>query len=179
MILDDTIEIVEDNTDFTKTNTIIKDNTAWQDIGWSSAEKITSKNFTWYLSLIVITLIFGVAIYLLTKDIISSAVIVLCGVILFIYSFKKPTPIDYQLRDSSIFISNKEFKIGSFKSFSIIRHGSDTAIALVPMKRFYPYLYINLTSTVSADVIERLSSLIPIEKPKSDLLEAFMRFIKF
>lgn len=148
-----------------------------EDLVWTSPDKISSKKFSWYLIFIISTLLIGGIIYLITRDLITSIAIVFCGAILLIYSIRKPKNIEYKLTDASLYVSGKVFKIANFKSFSISNHGIEKAISLVPMKRFYPYLYINLNQEVSADVIQRLSQIIPIQKPSTDIFESFLRFI--
>ena len=149
-----------------------------EDIDWVSLDKSSSKKFSWYLIFIVSTIALGGLIYLITRDLITAIVIVFCGITLLVYSIKKPRSVNYKLTDSSLYVSGKAFKISNFKSFSINNHGLEKAISLVPMKRFYPYLYINLNQEVSADVIQRLSQIIPIQKPSTDIFESFLRLIK-
>ncbi len=151
---------------------------AIEDIDWVSTDNTASKKASWYLIYIFSTLVLGGLIYLVTKDLITTIVIVFCGFMLLIYSIKKPKTVSYKLTDSSIYVSGKAFKIANFKSFSINNHGLEKAVSLIPMKRFYPYLYINLNQEVSADVIQRLSQLIPIQKPTVDIFESLLRFIK-
>ncbi len=167
-----------ENTTFKSYAKDLNKSQALEDIDWVSIDKSSSKKFSWYLIFIASTIVLGGLIYLITRDLITTIVIVFCGIILLAYSIKKPKSVNYKLTDSSLYVSGKAFKISNFKSFSINNHGLDKAISLVPMKRFYPYLYINLNQDVSADVIQRLSQIIPVQKPTLDIFESLLRFIK-
>ena len=168
----------EDNNSFTSFSDSLNRPQVYEELKWSSNDKTSSKNLLWYLIFSLSTFLIGGLIYLFTRDLITAIVIFFCGAILLLYSIKKPKTINYRLTDSVLYISEKAFKISNFKSFAINSYGLEKALSLVPMKRFYPYLYVDLNKEVSADVIQRISQIIPIQKHNNDLFESFFRFIK-
>jgi hypothetical protein len=156
-----------------------KNNTV-EDINWSASEFIAhEKNITWYVILLVVTLVAGAIVYYLTNDKISTVVIILAGVIFGIYGARKPRLIDYKINSSGITVQTKLFSYDAFKSFEIVEDSIIPNIVLIPLKRFMPSLSIYLDPNTQEEVVKILSAWLPQDFHQQDLIERFVQRVRF
>ncbi len=148
------------------------------EISWSSLEHVSEKSIKWYLILIFVTIIISGLVYLVTKDLISTIVFVLCGFLIFVYSLKKPRNIEYKIKNNSLMIQNKTYFLSNFRAFSIFKNKNTESLVLVPLKRFVPRIYINLNQDISAKVIDKVNQIIPAEKYTQDLSDKIIDLIR-
>jgi hypothetical protein len=147
---------------------------------WSAPDSFSiRKSILWYLILIIGTVVIASAIFLITKDKITTGVILLSGFLIGVYATKKPKMVDYQLTKYGFAINGRRYKFGSYKSFSVIQHGDFRSAVLIPLKRFLPRMYINFDSSTEQKITAVLSGILPKETSRNDPIDKILIKIGF
>ncbi len=147
---------------------------------WESPEYVSHhKSSSWFMILALLTVVSSIAVFFLTKDFISTAMVVLIGVAFGVFASRKPRVLDYSIGEDGVTIGQKLFQFEEFKSFSATEEGEIFSAVLLPLKRFMPQ--VNLCYSPSDDdrIIDLLSNYLPYEEHKRDLLDRAMRKIRF
>ncbi|QQS20214.1 hypothetical protein IPL85_02060 [Candidatus Saccharibacteria bacterium] len=150
------------------------------DIAWSAAEYIDNeKNATWYGAVTLGSILLGALIYLFTKDVISTAVVVLAiGGLLFV-SAHRPIEASYALRDGLIQIGQKTYHLDDFKAFSVDEAAPVLGISLMPLKRFMPPVALYVDEVHEQTVVDYISDFLPMEPHKVDAMDSLLRRLRF
>ena len=149
-------------------------------INWTSVNSYTvRKTFSWYLTLITLTAAIAIVVYLITKDKVTSAVLLVSGILIAIYAGKKPKVVNYQLTRNGFTVNGKYYEFSSFRSFAIIHQGVGASAVLTPLKRFLPYSYIYFERDLEDQIATALSEVLPFEDQHTDSVESFLRRIGF
>jgi hypothetical protein len=142
-------------------------------ISWSAPEFVMhEKSPNWFMGLIVISILIGAGIYLLTRDFLSVAVIVLALIIIGKYSLRQPKMINYTMDDHGVNIGDRNFRYDQFKHFSAVAEGDLISINFSPMKRFS--LPVGACCTMGDEedmVLDYLSDRLPIEEYRPDVFD--------
>lgn len=147
---------------------------------WTTTDsQLDKKSPIWYIILFLVTVIIAGIIYLLTRDKITTLVILICGLVFGAYGAKKPGTISYQIDDSTLKIGSKQYSLSSFKSYSVMPTKERLVVSMRPIKRFMPYLYIAFNKDEEVKVTPFLSKNLPLENNKGDVIDRFMRYIGF
>jgi hypothetical protein len=147
---------------------------------WKASEFIDhQKNLAWFLPLILGGGILSGAIFLLTRDILSTVVLLL-GILTFgVYARQKPRTLTYSLSGTTISIGEKTYSYDDFRSFSIVQDGALFSVMLQPIKRFLPPLTIYFAPDDGEKIFDTLASHLPHEEREQDPVERLMRKIRF
>lgn len=149
-------------------------------ISWTASEFVHhEKNVSWYTVLGGVSVLIAGAVYLLTKDVISAAVVVVAAFTLGFYGARKPKQLDYQLDASGLSIGSKHFRYGEFKSFSVAQEGAFSSIVLMPLKRFSQVTTLYFAPENETEIIKILSMTLPFEEHKKDAVDKLMHKIRF
>jgi hypothetical protein len=149
-------------------------------IKWSSEEYIAhSKSFQWYVVLFFVIVVFAGIIYLLTKDKITTGIILFVGIIFGVYSGRKPSELEYSLDDARINIGQKFYDLASFRSFSIVDDEGSKSLLFVPLRRFSPMLTVYYPANKEDRILEVLNNRLPLDNRGHDVLERFLRKINY
>lgn len=150
------------------------------EVQWTASEFIAhEKNASWYITLGVGFVIFAALIYILTKDKISTVVILLVGLVFGYFATRKPRVLIYRLDPSGLTIDKKFYGFERFKSFSIIDEGAIPSIFLMPMQRFMLPLSLYYAPDHEDQIADFLANYLPIEDRQPDVIERTMRRIRF
>jgi hypothetical protein len=116
----------------------------------------------------------------ITRDKISTAVLLVSGLVIGYYAAKKPKIVNYKISKYGFKVNDRYYAFGGFKSFVMIRHG-ETGISaiLTPLKRFMPYTYINFTNDTEAKITDALSDILPMKNDDRDLIDRLIKKIGF
>jgi hypothetical protein len=151
-----------------------------KDISWSASEFIAhNKSFGWYMFLILAAVLVGGLVYLLTKDKISASVVLVVAFFLAITASHKPRTLDYKLDSSGLTIGNKTYEYTQFRSFAVVEEGAFSSIIFTPLKRFMPLITIYYEPNDEDAIVNILSNRLPLETHHLDMIEQFMRKIRF
>lgn len=149
-------------------------------ISWTASEYIEhTRGPIWYLSLGVITLVFAAAVYIYNKDRFATAIVAVVGIIVAVYSLKKPQQLTYQLSDDGLMIGEKSYSYRLFKSFAIIHEGALSSITLLPIKKFMPPLSIFFEATDEEHIVKILGNHLPYEERGLDKIDSLTRKLRF
>jgi hypothetical protein len=136
------------------------------------------KSLGWYVILALAAVVVAVIVLFLTKDKISTGVIILAAILFGVYAGRHPRTLNYQLDESGLTIADKFYPYDILKSFAVVDEGSMMSIVLFPLKRFMPQIPIYCSLGDEKKVIDVLSTRLPIEEHR-DAIDNFMRRIRF
>lgn len=149
-------------------------------ISWTASEFVAhEKNFNWYAGLIAIAAVVSILIYMVTRDVTSSVVVVVCALALGVLANRKPRQLQYALSESGITIGNKHFDYGAFKSFSVVPEGAFSSVVFIPLKRFAPPTTIYYAPEDEDRILDILSNVLPLEEHKPDAIDSIARRVRF
>lgn len=150
-------------------------------VEWTASEYLANpKSGGWFMLLALASIGTGVAVYFITGgSIVSSAVIVLTGLMFGIFSARQPEVLDYAIDNTGFHVGKRFYPYGSFKSFSVIHEGALGSISLMPLKRFMPPLVIHYDPNDEDKIANTLSNYLPYEEHKPDIVDSISRRLKF
>jgi hypothetical protein len=147
---------------------------------WSASEFIHhQKSVGWYGMLTLATAVLAAGVYLLTKDKISTSVIIIVAIVLGISAARAPRTLEYKLDEAGLTIGEKFYAYGQFRSFALVQEGAFSSIVFMPLKRFMPLLTIYYAPADEAKVVAVLSDHLPMETHQLDMVDQLMRRIRF
>ncbi len=163
-----------------ETNTPPVSNANDNGVSWTASEFVAhEKSVGWYAALILVAAIIAAVIYLITRDKISSGVVLVCALALGVLAARKPRQLQYAVDNSGITVGQKHFGYGAFKSFAVVPEGAFSSIVLMPLKRFAPLTTIYYSPEDEKRIVDTLASRLPFEEHKLDVIDHFMRRIRF
>lgn len=149
-------------------------------ISWTASEFIAhQKTPGWYGLLILASLAGAGIVYLLTRDIISSSVVVVAGVFFGVFAARQPRELQYSLDGRGVQIGAKYYSLTGFRSFSVVPEGAFTSVILMPLKRFAPLTTIYFPPQDESRIVSILSGSLPFEDYRHDAVEQFLHRIRF
>lgn len=149
-------------------------------VSWTASEFIAHDKASGWYGLLALGGALGAAIiYLLTRDIITTGMIIIVTVLFGVFAARKPRVLDYGLDGSGIHIGQKFYPYGDFKSFSVIDEGSISGIWLMPLRRFMPNLTIYYAPDDEDKILNVLSQYLPFEDRQHDMVDRFLRKVRF
>jgi len=149
-------------------------------ISWTASEFIShEKSIGWYGKLALGAVIIAALIYLLTKDLISTTVVIVCALAFGAIAGRRPRQLRYQISNAGITIGQKQLTYAGFKSFSIVPEGAFSSIIFRPLKRFAPLTTIYYSPNDEDQILDLLSQHLPFEDYKPDPVDNMMRRIRF
>ena len=152
----------------------------FEPISWAISEStFQEKSFFWYAALVGGTVIFTALVYLLTKDKITALVIIISAVVLAFYASRRSHEVEYRMDDVGLTVGGRHFDYDSFKSFSVSEEANATLIVLLPLKRFMPALSVYCKQEDQAKILAKLADHMPIENHHEDIVDRFMRKIRY
>jgi hypothetical protein len=149
-------------------------------ISWTASEFIAhQKSVGWYVILAAVTIVIAGLIYFLTKDLISTIVVVVGALTFGIYAARQPRQLDYHLDNQGVTIGSKYHAYDEFRSFAIVPEGAFSSIIFMPLKRFGQLTTIYLAPADEDKIVQLLSNILPVEEHRHDAIDQLMRRIRF
>lgn len=149
-------------------------------IAWSASEFIAhDKSPAWYGALALATVVIAAGVFLLTKDKISTGVIIIAAIALGIYAARKPRQLQYALNTQGIHIGERYFAFDQFRSFTVADEGALATVAFTPLKRFGQLVTIYFDPKDEDAIVGLLSDRLPMDHHRRDMLDNFMKRIRF
>lgn len=150
------------------------------EISWTASEYVAhTKGVGWYLVSSIALVGITIAAFLVTRDIITTTIIVVIALLVGVSSAQKPRVLPYHLSPQGLTISNKFYPYSQFKSFSIMDEGVFSSIMFLPMQRFMPSLSIYYDPEDEERIVAALSVYLPMEMRKHDLMDNLARRLRF
>lgn len=154
--------------------------TSDESVSWTASEFIAhQKTIGWYGMLALSTAVLALAILFLTKDKISTGVVVLAAIVFGIYASRKPRTLGYSVGRTGLTIGQKTYTYDQFRSFSLLDEGAFSSIVFMPLKRFMPLLTIYYDPKDEQQIVTTLSDRLPMETHHLDLIDQLMRRVRF
>ncbi len=149
-------------------------------ITWTASEFVAhEKTAVWYLLLAIASAAIAALIYLITKDAVSVAVVVVAGLLLGAYGARQPRQLGYRLDQHGISIGQKSYNYDEFRSFSVHPEGAFSSIIFMPLKRFAAPLTIYYAPADEEQILTLLNDQLPFEPQRRDAVDSLMRRIRF
>lgn len=149
-------------------------------VQWSASEYIDhKKGFAWYLALFLGAILVTALLYLFTRDILSSIIVLVLLGVFAVLAGRKPRVLEYRLDTTGIAVGNKFYAYGEFKSFTLEEAGPVKSITFLPMKRFMPPISVYFAPQDEPKITTALSQFLPYEQRPSSTIDNFMRSIRF
>lgn len=149
-------------------------------ITWTASEFIEhKKNGNWYLVLVCATVVIAGIIWLLTKDKITTATIVIVAIMIGLIGSKKPRELEYRVDNEGLHIAGRQFPFNEFRSFSVVRQGSTSGLVLLPLKRFSLLTTAYFDPSDEQKILDILSLYLPMEEGRRDIIDEIMWKLHF
>jgi hypothetical protein len=149
-------------------------------LDWTAAEFIAhEKTINWYGSLAILTIVVATLIFLVTKDRISTGIVVLAGAAFGAFAMRKPKMQQYAIFPGGLQIGQKTYNFQDYKTFSVIDEGAIASIIFMPLKRFMPPLTVYVAPDLEDKVVDFLAAYLPFEQHKADAVDSLLRRIRF
>ena len=149
-------------------------------VSWEASEFIEhEKSAMWYIQFSLAALVVISLIYFLTRDIISVAALGFVAIIFMFVAGRKPRVLSYSIDSQGVHIGNKIYPFSMFKSFTVIEEEAINSITLLPLKRFMPSISLYYEPSEEQKIIDTLSLALPYEDRQQDVVDKFMRKIRF
>jgi len=149
-------------------------------VSWSASEFIAHhKSLSWYVSFGSGLALLSVLVYLLTRDIVSLAVVLIAGASFGVLAMRQPEVRQYDITPSGIEISGRLYQFDTFKSFAVHDEGAVSSIFFLPIKRFTPDLRVYYPPEQEDQIVQTLSDYLPMDDSNPDAIDSLMRKIRF
>jgi hypothetical protein len=149
-------------------------------VEWTASEFIAHhKSVKWYVALSLVTAAAATGIYFLTRDVITTAVIGVCGLTFGVAAARKPRVLGYRLDESGLTIGTRFFPYNNYKAFALVEEGHFTSISFLPLKRFMPSISVYFDPSDEPKILEVLSEHLPLQPGNASVFDSFIRRIRF
>lgn len=149
-------------------------------ITWTASEFVAhEKSAGWYGVLLIGSVVLAALVYIFTRDVISTAVVIIAALAFAAIAGRRPRQLRYQLTNIGMTIGEKQYAYTGFKSFSVVPEGAFSSIVFRPLKRFAPLITIYYAPQDEARIANLLSEHLPFEEHKPDPVDNLMRRIRF
>ena len=150
------------------------------EITWTASEFIAhEKSPAWYARLALAGIILAAVIYFITKDKITTGIVLLCAIALGVFAARKPNVQTYVLNEYGLKIGQRVYPFQGYKSFAIAEDGAIASVVFMPLKRFMPALTVYLDPEMEEQVVDYLAQLLPFEEHHQDVVDSLMNRIRF
>ncbi len=153
---------------------------SYEVVTWSASEYMAhEKSLGWYVLLGLAATGAAGFIYLITREVVSTVVVLIMGLAFGSFAARKPEELTYELGNTALRVGQKTYPYAQFKSFNIIEEGAMHSITLMPLQRFMSPLSIYYDPTDEDKIATALSSYLPYEDRKQDAVDRLMRKVRF
>jgi hypothetical protein len=149
-------------------------------VTWTASEFIAhQKNGGWYALLMLCALVAAALVWFVTKDIVSSVVIIFAGAVFATYAARKPRQLSYRLDPAGLTIDQKHYSYNEFRSFSVVPEGAFSTIVFAPLKRFGTLITLYYDPQDEEQIINAIMTRLPHEERKPDPIDRMLYRIRF
>lgn len=149
-------------------------------ISWSAPEYIVyKKNTLWYICFGLI-LALSIFISLIMGSYLAIVIFVLCGILIYVYSERKPKTINYDIRTSGIRIDTRIYLFRELSGFNIMERNNEVYILLKSKRMVMPLIHVPIKEQNPEDIYnilsERLQEDPELSEPLADILSHWVGF---
>ena len=149
-------------------------------VRWSYIEDVSQKKgFFWYLVILLVAAgLVAVDIFFLRSYSFSVLILVMVAA-LFIYYRRPPQQIDYTVSPAhGLYVGEKLYKFGEFKSFGVISDAGESFIKLIPVKRFGLGLSVFFPLEMGEQVVDLFGAVLPMDQLKLEFIDTLIRKLR-
>ena len=149
-------------------------------VEWTASEYVAhQKTASWYVQLFLATVVVAALVYVITRDTMSTGVMLFAGLVFAVVAARKPKVLAYRLDQGGLTVGQKYYPYSQFKSFALMQEGPLATIIFMPLKRFNPSVDIYIPPDNADAILEVLSNNLPFETRKPGLVDTFAHRIRF
>lgn len=149
-------------------------------VTWSASEFIAhQKPAGWYAMLALAAIVLAAGIYFITRDKLSTGVIIFVAIIFGIAGARQPKEQQYKIDEKGVTIGDKNYLYNAFRSFSIVQEEGVESIWFIPLKRFRPPISIYFDPNDGDRIVDILSQFLPVENHQLDAVDRLMHRLRF
>lgn len=157
-----------------------EDNQDGESVTWTASEFVAhDKSAGWYVMLILCSIVVAAIIFLLTRDLVSSGVVIIAGLLLAIYGSHKPRQVQFVVDRRGVGVGQRRHGYDEFRSFSVVSEGAFSGLVLMPLKRFALPLTMYYAPADEDRILGLLSDQLPLEEHRPDAIDRLLRRIRF
>ena len=150
------------------------------EVAWTADEYIHhDKNNGWFLVLFIGAILASGVLYLITKDIGTSVIIIVLAGIAAAFARRKPDALHYRVALDGLHIGSKFYPYNLFKSFSVVEDSGLKSIFLAPLKKFMPPLTMFFPPDEEAKIVGLIGNHLPQEQRKTEAVDRLARRLRF
>lgn len=151
-----------------------------KEVSWTASEFIAhEKDANWFLMMGLGAAVIVALTYLITRDSVSTIVVLVMLVIFAVFANRKPRILPYRVDRVGIHIGEKTYHYDILKTFSLIQEEGIRSINIVPLKRFMPPISIYMDPQDEEKIVDVLSAYLPFEQREQELVDRLMRRLRF
>ena len=149
-------------------------------VTWTASEYIAhDKTASWYVILAVVAVALAALVFLITRDYISIAVVVVAALMIGTYGSHKPRQLEYRLDSHGFSIGPKAYSYQDYRSFAVMPEEAFKSIVFMPLKRFAAPITIYYAPEDEQKIMAILSRELPFEEQRRDAIDRLMKRIRF
>ena len=150
-----------------------------ESVSWEASEYIhRSKDAKWKIIFGIIIAV-GVGIALWAQAWTFAALIVAMAIAMGVFAFRQPKVKKYTLTHEGLQIDDHFYALEDFRSFGVLAEDAFYSITLIPTKRFMPAVSMYFAQEDGEQIVDILSSHLPLEDIEPDPLDLIMRRLHF
>ena len=149
-------------------------------VNWTASEYVAhDKNPGWYLMVVLGSVVIALIVYVVTRDYVSPAVMIVLGIAFAAFGARKPQVLEYGVDNGGVHIGQKSYPYGMFRTFSVLEEDAIRSILLMPLQRFNLPISIYYDPMDEQRIVEALSLHLPHEDRQVGPIDNLMRKIRF
>ncbi|HSX36076.1 MAG TPA: hypothetical protein VLH84_04045 [Patescibacteria group bacterium] len=147
---------------------------------WTASEFIAhEKSGGWYALAGLAALAVSAAVYLITHDMFSTAIVVLLGILFSVIAARQPRVVSYSLSPQGVTSGARFYPYNTFKSFAVTHDQALVNVTLLPLKRFGFPLTMYMPPDDQDRIIAEIATKLPMQPNESDRVERAMHRLRF
>ena len=147
-------------------------------VNWDAKEYVThDKNKSWYVWLIIITLVL-VAAGVWLKWWTFVILVVLSAIVLWLYAARPARVLHYSLGEKGLSEGNRLYGYETFRAFGVLKEENNYSIVLIPRKRFSPSVKVYFPEESGEAIVDAFGAKLPMEEVKLDFLDKIVSFLR-
>jgi hypothetical protein len=149
-------------------------------VEWTASEYVAhEKSGSWYLAFLSGSLVIVLLIFLISRDILATIVVLLACITIVVYAGRKPGTNRYIVNENGVQVEDKIYQYSTFRSFSVVEEGAINSIWLKPLKRFAPVVVMYYSQEDEQKITDVLTNFLPHEERELDAIDRFSKRIRF
>jgi uncharacterized integral membrane protein len=151
-----------------------------REVSWVGSEFVANhKNTGWFMGFFGLLILIVAAIFILTKDYISTISVAVVGILFAILANHKPRQLSYRIDNRGVNIGEKFYPFEQFKYFSMASDGALGYINLMPLKRFMPDVSIYFPPEERDNIVGILADHLPHREDDERQIDKLAKKFRF